>query len=267
MTPELTTGSRTACLARRLRNLSIRVPGRGDKDRISNGNSEEEPEFRITRTPDRPSRLIKPSEAPSEEECREDIAVWRRMAQGEDITRAGNMARERREGHRPRGFISGSSDTGSEYEDLDVNGYGYKGGGEEERGQLTTHLHGRQPRQVPTVALRRTESSRRLTNTVNKHDSDGTVSLVGSDVLLLSPPSGRTGGSRGLLLSPGNIRASAGSSSDGGESYHGEVVEAEQVDVQRLYELESARRGFCLRCRSHTIARGSWAVSSGWAAD
>ncbi|KAK1770462.1 hypothetical protein QBC33DRAFT_528094 [Phialemonium atrogriseum] len=61
---------------------------------------------------------------------------------------------------------------------------------------------------------------------------------------------------RGTLLSVPSVGASAGYLGDGDESYHGEVAEAEEVDVQRLYRLEAARRGYCLVCKAHTVGRG-----------
>lgn len=43
-----------------------------------------------------------------------------------------------------------------------------------------------------------------------------------------------------------------------GESYNGEVSEAQEVDVHRLYRMEAARRGFCIPCKSRTISPGTY---------
>ncbi|KAK3308140.1 uncharacterized protein B0T15DRAFT_98998 [Chaetomium strumarium] len=64
----------TASLSHRLRDLGRIKPKSERKD---------EREFEIIHTPDRPARLVTPVEAPTEEECGDDIARWRRaVAQG-----------------------------------------------------------------------------------------------------------------------------------------------------------------------------------------
>ena len=146
--------------------------------------------------------------------------------------------------------------------DYDDGGDGSKGDGyAPSLSRLTTIAQDERPRSL-RIAIPETHRSHRLPTLDEKSRIPSGVSpLTQPETTPRSPldrgEGGLHAGRYGPLLSPPSMRASAGYSSDGSESHNGEVVEAERVDVQRLYELESARRGYCLRCRSRTIARGT----------
>lgn len=265
--------TRTTSLSRRLRRLSIHLPGRGP-DRQQHQEPPPPPHrgdagagvglFRITHTPDRPGRRVEPSEAPSEEECRAEIAAWQRQAQaqaqaeGRALARVGDVARERRRGRWLSGGVAqlgvegggveGSS--GSEYEDVVVVDDDEE---EEEEGAGYISFS------LPLASISQDHRSE-----THGSGGGGSVGTTQQSKASYFPPHG--GGSssmggirsprRGTLLSVSSVGASAGYLSDGDESYHGEVAEAEEVDVQRLYRLEAARRGYCLICKAHTVGMG-----------